>query len=170
MEEKWKTIEGYPDYQVSNLGRVKSLKFGKERILKPIKKRCGYLEVCIYKYGIKKFILIHILVAQSFVQNDSLFNNEVNHLDENKENNCASNLEWSDRKHNCNYGTRTERLAKAQTNNPKRSKKVKCLDTGIVYLSLADVQRKFGFNKGNISKCCRDKIKSVYGYHWRYVD
>ena len=167
--EKWKTIEGCKDYQVSNMGRVKSLKFGKELRLKSNKCRNGSLQVQRYNEGIKKYMLIHRLVCEAFVQNDSLFNNEINHLDENKENNCASNLEWSDRKHNCNYGTRTERMVKTQTNDPKRSKKVKCLETGIVYLSLADVQRNFGFNKGNISKCCRDKIKSVYGYHWRYV-
>ena len=169
MEEKWKTIEGYPYYQVSNLGRVKSLKYCKERILKPNKLKNGYLLVKIFKEGKAKKILLHRLVASAFVQNNSLFNTEVNHLDENKENNCASNLEWSTREHNLKYGTRIERISKANTNG-KKSKAVMCIDTGKIYPSLAEVQRQFGFKRGNISKCCRDKIKSVYGYHWSYVE
>ena len=113
--EIWRNISGCPDYQVSNIGRVKSLKFGKERILKPGKSSSGYLQVQICNEGIKKYMLVHRIVCEAFVQNDSLFNNEINHLDENKENNCASNLEWSDRTHNCNFGTHNERMAKSKS-------------------------------------------------------
>ena len=116
------------------------------------------------KKGKTKIIYIHRLVASAFVQNDSLFNTEINHLDENKENNCASNLEWSDRKYNCNYGNRNKKIAKA------KSLFVKCLETGVVYHSAYEVQRQFGFNQASIQKCCVGKQKSCYGYHWKYVD
>ena len=176
-KEIWRNISGYPGYQVSNFGRVKSLNYNhtkKEKILKSFKQRDGYLLVKLYKNGKTKNIYIHRLVCTAFVQNESLFYNEINHLDENKENNCASNLEWSDRKHNINFGTRNERagkaLSKAQTNNPKHSKKVKCLDTGVVYPSTMEIQRQFGFNHSNISQCCNGKFKQAYGYHWRYVE
>ena len=162
MEEKWKTIEWNTDYQVSNLGRVKSLgndRTRKEKILKSIKNRNGYLKVFLSKKGKQKAYYVHRLVASAFVQNNSLFNTEINHLDENKENNCASNLEWSDRKYNCNYGNRNKKIAKA------KSLFVKCLETGVVYPSAYEVQRQFGFNQASIQKCCVGKQKSCYGYH-----
>lgn len=162
--EKWKTIEGYPDYQVSNMGRVKSLKYGNERILKPNKTKYGYLQVKLCNYVKKKDVLVHRLVAYAFVQNESLFNTEINHLDENKENNCASNLEWTDRKYNCNYGTRIERVSKAI------STPVKCLETGVVYASTRDIERQLGFLHNSISQCCRGRYKQAYGYHWKYVE
>ena len=172
-EEKWKDIDGHPGYQVSNKGVVKSLNYnhtGKEKILKPFKNRDGYLLVKLYKDGKMKHFYVHRLVASAFVQNDSLFNNEINHLDENKENNCASNLEWSDRKHNCNYGSRNEQLSKVLTNNSKRSKPVKCLENGVVYPSTMEVQRKLGFSSSNISQCCQGKRNYCGGYRWKYVE
>lgn len=172
-EEIWKTIEWNPDYQVSNLGRVKSLerkvkkldgfRTVKERILKPGKDKDGYLIVNLYKEGKRKNMKLHRLVGQYFVQNDSIFNTEINHLDENKENNCASNLQWCEHIYNCNFGTRNIRVAKAQ------SKKVLCLETGVVYSSTRDIERKFGFYHSNISKCCNGKIKTCCGYHWKWA-
>lgn len=172
MEEKWKDISGYPNYQVSNIGRVKSLNYkrtGKEKILKPLKNKKGYLQVILYNLGKIKSMKIHRLVAAAFVQNNSLFNNEVNHIDECKTNNCASNLEWCTTEQNCNYGTRNERIAKARINNPKISKKVKCLDTGIVYPSIQEIERQLGFNRVSISRCCNKKQKTSYKYRWEYV-
>ena len=171
--EKWKDISGYPGYQVSNFGRVKSLNYNhtkKEKILKSFKQRDGYLLVKLYKNGKAKNIYIHRLVCTAFVQNESLFYNEINHLDENKENNCASNLEWSNRQHNINFGTRNERVSKVNTNNPKRSKPVKCMETGVVYPSTMEVQRKLGFSSSNISQCCQGKRNYCGGYRWKYVD
>lgn len=180
MEEKWKAIPGYQNYQVSNIGRVKSIernvkgKFGsirtiRERILKPVKNKFGYLTVNLYNGCKAKNIKIHRLVAAAFVQNNSLFNNEVNHIDECKTNNCASNLEWCTAEQNCNFGTRNERIAKANKNNIKYSKPVKCIDTGKIYPSLSDVQRQLGFNSDSISRCCKKKQKTSYKYRWEYV-
>ena len=173
MEEKWKTIEWNPNYQVSNMGRVKSLgndKIRKEKILKPIKNKNGYLIINLCKNGKFKHFFVHRLVAAAFVQNESLFYNEINHIDECKTNNCASNLEWCDRQHNINFGSRNKKVSKVNTNNPKFSKKVICIETGKIYPSLADVHRKFGFSQGNISSCCAGKLKTVGKLHWKYVD
>lgn len=172
-EEIWKTIEGYTNYQVSNLGRVKSLerkvkkydgyRTKKERILKPCKDKDGYLIVALCKDGEQKTMKVHRLVGQAFVQNDSLFNTEINHIDEDKTNNCACNLQWCEHSYNCNFGTRNIRVAKAQ------SKKVLCLETGVVYSSTRDIERKFGFYHSNISACCNGKKNTCGGYHWQYV-
>ena len=111
MDEIWKDKKNYEGhYQVSNFGRVKSIKFGKEKILKQ-SIRHGYYCVVLSKNGILKNYFVHRLVAEAFIDNpDNL--PQVNHKDECKTNNIVSNLEWCDRKYNINYGTRTEKCSK----------------------------------------------------------
>lgn len=96
-DEIWKTIEEYPDYQVSNYGRVKSLKFGKNKILKQSKNSDDYFQICLYKNGKYKSKKVHILVFEAF--NYKLKNGEcVHHIDENKENNKYDNFELMTKK------------------------------------------------------------------------
>ena len=110
-KEYWKPVVGYEGlYEVSNLGRVKSLKFGKERILKPQKDTSGYLCVTLCKNNNQCQFKVHRLVAEAFIPNPNNLP-QTNHKDECKTNNIASNLEWCDRKYNVNYGTRTKRVA-----------------------------------------------------------
>lgn len=116
MKEVWKDIPGYEGmYQISNLGRVKSLgstiREGwnlKEKILKLTKEPKGYLKVGLRKNGKIKTVRVHRLVAESFVANPENLP-EVNHKDENKENNLADNLEWCTTKYNAGYGTKAKR-------------------------------------------------------------
>lgn len=170
MNEIWADISGYEGkYQVSNLGKVKSLNYshtGKEKILKYKKNRYGYLTVNLCSNGKLKMFSIHRLVAQSFIPNTNNLP-EVNHKDENKENNCVENLEWSTRKYNLCYGTRTERISKAL------SKKVGCYKDGKlikIYNSMRDTE-KDGFNPSNVCQCCQGKrYKTHAGYQWRYID
>lgn len=95
--EVWKDIEGWSGYMVSNLGRVKSmprLHVKKEKVLKQGKNRNGYPMVGLSSPHKKsKSFAVHRLVAKSFVPNP---NNKptVNHIDGNKKNNKAENLEW----------------------------------------------------------------------------
>lgn len=110
--EEWRVIEDYPDYMISNLGRVKSLKYGKERILKSNKDKDNYLRVPLHKEGKLKVHQIHRLVALHFIPNPNNLP-QVNHKDEDPSNNVISNLEWCDAKYNINYGTRNEKVSKA---------------------------------------------------------
>lgn len=173
MKEIWRDIEGYESlYQVSNMGRVKSLGNGgsnsKERILKAEKNHC-YLRVSLSKEGKKKHYRVHRLVATAFIPNlDNL--PQVNHIDENKTNNCAINLEWCSSEYNHNYGTHNKRVAESQTNDPKRSKRVLCIETGVIYPSTKQVERELGFANSNISAVCLGKRKRAYGYTWRFID
>ena len=115
MKEEWKTIEGYENYQVSNLGNVKSLDYnrtGKEKILKPAKNKNGYSMIQLFQNGKGKGFLLHRLVAQAFLPNPNNYP-QVNHKDEDKTNNLFSNLEWCTPSYNNNYGTKNERHSKA---------------------------------------------------------
>lgn len=82
MVEEWRNIEGYDNYMVSNLGRIKSLRFGKEKILKLKVQNNGYNVISLYKERNRKFLLLHRLVAQAFLPNH---NNLpfVDHIDTN---------------------------------------------------------------------------------------
>lgn len=181
--EIWKDIEGYEGlYQVSNLGRIKSLHRRiehphsgfitlKERILKPSTDTSGYLFVRLCNNGKSKQLLVHRLVAQTFLENPQKLP-EVNHIDECKSNNQISNLEYCDRSYNINYGTATVRAAKTRTNHPSFSKQILCIETGIIYPSISEAGRLFNskYAPQNISCCCLGKTKVAYGYHWCYVD
>ena len=165
-EEVWKDIVGYEGlYQVSDKGRVRSLKFGKERILRSRRDGCGYLQVILCKNGEMKTFRIHRIVAQAFILNPNNLP-EVNHKDENKINNSVENLEWCDRKYNNNFGTINQRRAE------KRSKPVlQYTKTGKFvkeWKSLMDVQRNLGCSNAHISDCCNGKRKSTYDFVWRY--
>lgn len=168
MEENFKDIAGYEGlYQISNLGNVRSLKFGKERILKTgdIK---GYLVVGLCKEGVQKNHLVHRLVAEAFIDNPNNLP-EVNHKDEDKTNNHVTNLEWCDNIYNINYGTHTERSVQSRRNNKKQSKQVLCVETGIIYPSAREVYRQLGFNNSHICSCCNGKRNTCGGYNWKYV-
>jgi hypothetical protein len=194
MKEIWKDIAGYEKmYQVSNLGRVRSLdryswngyKYWLQRgkILKPCQQKSGYLNVDLSDGHSKSHkYRVHRLVAQAFIPNP---NNLpcVNHKDENPQNNKALNLEWCDYRYNNNYGnhnlkmslTRQKKKYKsiAIRNGRKASKKVKQLDLNgkllHIYPSQTEAARKTGSKRNGISDCCRGKHKSHNGYLWEYA-
>ena len=102
--EIWRKIEGFEGYEVSNLGRVKSLKFGKERILKSGKDSGGYLIVVLSKDKIPKCKTIHKLVAMAFLDHipDGTHKLVVNHIDFNRLNNNINNMEIISQRENTN--------------------------------------------------------------------
>lgn len=107
--EEWKDVPNYEGlYQVSNLGRIKSLrdKNGKarEKILKLKLSKFGYYQICLCKNGKQKWYFVHRLVALAFIPNPNNLP-QINHIDENKTNNYVENLEWCTSKYNSNYGT-----------------------------------------------------------------
>lgn len=115
MGEIWKTIDGYENYQVSNMGNVKNIITGK--ILKGQNNGKGYLHVSLYDNNHKcKIIMIHRLVAKAFIPNPNNLP-QVNHIDECKTNNRADNLEWITSEDNINHGTHNTRVGE---NNPNR--------------------------------------------------
>lgn len=153
MEEIWKDIPDYEGlYQISNLGRVKSLErklknfyncyYHKEQILKLcVNKKTGYVYVCLNKNNKGKVMVVHKLIAETFLNKQefksmpdedrtliNLDDLEVNHKDENKQNNNVNNLEWCTHLYNVNYGTRNSKLYNRTSfkkgHKPKTCKKV----------------------------------------------
>lgn len=164
MQEIWKDIKGYEGlYQVSNLGKVKSLR--KNRMLTIQKNRGGYNYITLSFKGYSKIMTIHRLVAQAFVPNPNNYA-YINHKDENKENNMWTNLEWCTHKYNCNYGTRNERKAK------KKMISINQYDLNGNFIkkwnSIKEANIKY--NNYHISQCCSGKRKTAGGYIWKYAN
>lgn len=90
--EIWKTVKDYENYEVSNLGNVRSKKTGK--ILRPAPQQSGYLLVCLCKNGKGKTFPVHRLVLQTFEPIDDNDYLEANHINYNKLDNRLENLEW----------------------------------------------------------------------------
>ena len=167
-EEIWCPIKGFEGlYEVSDKGRVKSLKYGKERMLMQVRDSGGYLVVNLYKNSEKKMYYVHRLVSQAFIPNQNNLP-EVNHKDENKTNNYVQNLEWCTDKYNTNYGTRNQRVS------DKLSKPVLQYEKSGAFVrewkSMQDVQRNLNYGQCNISRCCNGILKTAYGYIWKFKD
>lgn len=166
MEEIWKDVAGWEGlYQVSTYGRVKSLKYGKERILKHSKNSSGYLTVGLSIESKTFSKVVHRLVAIAFVPNPDN-KCDVNHIDEDKTNNNVNNLNWMTRSENVNWGTSRKRAVNTFHMNRLYKDKIKVIYPSgeiEIFNSAADVSRAFGVPKGNISRVLSGKRKRVRG-------
>ena len=170
-QEEWRDIKGYEGkYQVSNLGNVKSLQYkrlGKARILIPYISNRGYYTVALSMNSKKAVRTIHRLVAETFVENiDDL--PMVNHVDGNKKNNRADNLEWCTQKHNIEHAWESG-LAKKDNNRV-----IYQFDLGMnfikKYKSQTEASKETGIKQSEISKCCNGLRNKAGDYIWCYDD
>ena len=175
--EEWRDVVGYEGlYQVSDQGRVKSLerkvkhwcgeRTVKERILKPSDNCMGYLIVNLSAGGKRKHFKVHRLVCQAFHDNPEN-KLDVNHINENKTDNRACNLEWCTRRENINHGSRNTRTAEALSKPVGQY----TLDGELVKIwpSATEARRQTGFSQGNICLAANGKHKQAYGFIWKYV-
>ncbi len=100
QNEIWRPIEGFPDYEVSDLGRVRSLGFGKVKILRAGVNGRGYCLVNIRIKGVRKTKTVHRLVAAVFLGASDL---HIDHIDMVKTNNCLTNLRYCTHRENHTY-------------------------------------------------------------------
>ena len=177
--EQWKPVVGYEGlYEVSSYGRVircarttfrnnKPVNL-RQKILAQTKNEKGYPQVTLVKDSKRTTIKVHRLVALAFVENPEN-KPEVNHINENKEDNRAINLEWVTRTENMTRGTVQERISKNGLNKGIVGVKAIHLTTGeeLYFSSLKEAEEE-GFSSSLISRSCRNKW-SHKGYRWEKI-
>lgn len=152
-------------YQVSNLGRVRSVRNNKLLIQHPTHN--GYLRVGLYKNGERLNCRVNRLVAFAFLEipkGADVNKLDVNHINEDKTLNTVENLEWTTRQENINYGSANKRRGETM------SKKIICLETGKEYKSLTIASQETGCSLSGISKCCNGTQESCKSCHWRFYN
>ena len=183
MNEIWKDIKNYEGlYQISNMGRVKSLErtkkgrgntiyITKERILKPSLNGSGYPIVGLSNGCNHISYIVHRLVAEAFIPNpDNL--SDVNHINEDKTDNRVDNLSWMSHHDNINYGSRNEKIA------AKNSKAVYCEDLDMTFRNAVEAAKFIGlYDSANLSQhlngkketCGKNPNNKKQKLHWKYV-
>lgn len=189
--EVWKDIPEYEGwYQVSNMGRIKSLdrefsfqrscdsvpriKKLKGQIIKASYSNRGYLICHLKKNGTSKVVKHHRIVCCAFYENP-YYLPEINHKNEQKTDNRASNLEFCTRRYNATYGTAIQRITSKTRNHPNTSKPVYQFSKNCVlikkYPSIKQAVRETGVKAANIrSVCIGGKSSTAGGFIWSYTD
>lgn len=188
-KEIWKDIAGYEGiYQVSSHGKVVSLERDtlrdngdlhyrrKERILKPMSDKDGYLSAALSNRNVKHF-RIHRLVCTAFHDNPDN-KPEVNHKNGVKWDNYYKNLEWStsseNQKHACATGLQVTHSKGLYGNDSPFRKAVIQLDTDNNIIaehdSIIEAGRVTGTDRTSISKVLKGKRNFAGGYRWKYKD
>lgn len=177
--EIWKDIKGWEGlYQISNMGRIKSLSryryCGKlnskpqlmdMKIMKP-SIRGGYEIVSISREGKVESFSVHRLVGKHFIPNPNNYP-EINHKDEVKTNNNVNNLEWCTKAYNMKYGTLGERISKSLSKIVHQYD----LDNNLVNIwSSTREVNEHGFHHSNVASCCRGERKTHKGFVWKYEE
>lgn len=178
LPENVKSIDEFRDYYVGENGTVYSAKHGKIKTLSPEVTHNGYLRVTLSEGGEVKRFLLHRLVATAFIANPHK-KKTVNHIDGNKSNNQAGNLEWATHSENHLHAYkvlgRKPNINQLGNFNEKSalSKRVfQYTEDGALlneYPSVNEAGRQNPrVDAKNISAACLGKIKSCGGYVWKY--
>jgi len=114
--ECWRQIQGYPQYHVSDRGRVRRVRDTGYLVLKPLRDSNGYYQVCIFTNGAGRRVLIHALVAAAFLGPRPAEDIEINHLSGDKADNSAVNLEYVTRAQNRRHASAAGLCARGQRN------------------------------------------------------
>ena len=169
QKEIWKDIKGYEGlYQISNLGRVKTLKPGYNKIKTNIKtpRKChdGYYRISLYKNKKIKTYHIHKLVALHFIPNVNNYSC-INHKDENKLNNNVNNLEWCTKRYNNIYSiNKRKKYKKGVLQYDKNNNFIK------EWSSMTEASRKLNISRNSIFRCCNNTQKSAGNFIWKYIN
>ena len=167
--EIWKDVPGYEgEYKVSSLGRIKSLKGqGKRKTyLNGHKTKLGYVLIALLKDGEKKQRFLHRIVADAFLDEDSL-RKEINHKNGNRADNRLSNLERCTRSENMKHSYRVlGRKPPMQGRSGVNSKQVKCIETNKIYKSACAAARETGLRREGIRDSASGRHMTCGGFHW----
>lgn len=162
MKEIWKCIDGFPLYDVSNLGRIRSRYFNKVKILKQDTDKDGYKQLNLFKNGTSCKVKVHRIVAYTFLIKDE--NKKlINHKNGIKDDNRVSNLEWV---------TESENVLHSMYSLGNCIKPIICVETGKKYTSMKKASEELNLPMGNLSMALSKKYKrkTCGGYHWRFCE
>lgn len=171
-KEIWKPIQGFNDYEINNLGMVKSYKLGKKGVIlksRKITKKKPYHHLNLLNdEGKYQLVRVNRLVASAFVPKP-ISCNIVNHLDGNKQNNVATNLEWTDNGGNNLHAYETG-LRKGPIVKKRQVAKVEENGSMIIYESMAKAARENAISDTSIRRACNGVSKTAGGFKWKYVE
>ena len=175
---EWRTIEEFPDYEVSDGGLVYSHKSHKE--LRQSRQPNGYMSVELFNAKGSRRFLVHRLVALAFIPNVNELP-QVNHINEDKIDNRVENLEWVTARQNILHGTvrarrkaHTDYSTEARKENARQAsrrmwKRTVNLTTGEVFQNAMEAARHYNISHSHICECCNQQRKSAGGYRWAFV-
>lgn len=164
---KFCPVDEFPWYLACSDGYVINTDTG--HVITGSAKKTGYMEILMRDgEGNPHYRLLHRVIAKAFIENAE-HKPEVNHIDGNKQNNAAENLEWVTREENLQHAFDTGLMP-----NDTTPRKIRATDieTGeqIEFPSIYQAAKATGISKGNICLCCKGGRPTASGYVWRYVD
>ena len=173
MEQEWRRIKGFSNFEVSNEGHVRNATTGVVYSEKARSKTSQYIYVCIKPdCGKRKNVNIHRLVAETFLEKP-LNKTQVNHIDGNKKNNRADNLEWVTASENSLHayrkGLRKSTTAQIQKAIDATRKPVRNKTTGEVFRSAVDAAKAIGGNDRGVGKVVRGERKRYMGMEFEFA-
>jgi hypothetical protein len=165
--EKWYNSSFALDYLISNLGRIKSCKFNKERIMRQILRKDGYLHTNITINGKTKSLLVHRLVCSAILGDYE--HKQVNHKNGLKHDNRVENLEWVTHSENGIHSYKFLGRKKLFGKDNLLSKPIKCDTFDITFDSARIASKEMGVSKSSILNICNNKYSHINGLVFKYA-